>query len=153
MTGNRALLSAYYINVTDRCSKGGASCSHLFLICLYLKISISGTSLLCCPGLRNEIMRASRLFFFQGDEGHEMYIIKSGALKIYQEHEYKQIILAHQFPGETLGELEVLHHDNRRLASAATIEKNDVMDDKKASARGDHLCFSANHAQIVLCDQ
>lgn len=84
---------------------------------------------------------SKQVVFFQGDEGHEMYIIKSGALKIYQEHEYKQIILAHQFPGETLGELEVLHHDNRRLASAATIEKTTLWMIKSLSSRRSSMLF------------
>jgi CRP/FNR family cyclic AMP-dependent transcriptional regulator len=57
-----------------------------------------------------------------GDPGLEMYIIKSGALKIYRQDDGREIILGHQFPGETNGELELLHQDNRRLASVAAIQ-------------------------------
>lgn len=63
------------------------------------------------------------VLFQQGDDAHEMYIIKSGALKIYRQDEGREIILGHQFPGEAIGELEVFHYDSRRLASVAAIEK------------------------------
>ncbi|WP_217597880.1 Crp/Fnr family transcriptional regulator [Cohnella sp. GbtcB17] len=63
------------------------------------------------------------VIFLQGDEAHEMYVIKSGALKIYRQDEGREIILGHQFPGEAIGELEAFHYDNRRLASVSTIEE------------------------------
>lgn len=63
------------------------------------------------------------VLFQQGDEAREMYIIKSGALKIYRQDEGREIILGHQFPGEVNGELEVFHYDSSRLASVAAIEK------------------------------
>ncbi len=66
--------------------------------------------------------RKNQIVFNQGDPGHDMYIVKSGALKIYREDDRREIIFGHQFPGETIGELEVIHYDNRRLASVATIE-------------------------------
>jgi len=83
----------------------------------------------------SEVERVSSLFversfptgqiiFFQGDIGNEMYVVKSGALKIYQQDDTREVILGHQFPGETVGELEVIHHDQQRLASVATIEKS-----------------------------
>jgi len=63
-----------------------------------------------------------QILFFQGDESHEMYIVKSGTLKIYLQRDEHEIILGHQFPGEVIGELEVFHYDNRRTASVAAIE-------------------------------
>lgn len=60
--------------------------------------------------------------FFQDDTANEMYIIKSGLLKIYREDDTKEIVFGHQFPGQMFGELEVIHHDNHRLASVAAIE-------------------------------
>jgi len=63
-----------------------------------------------------------QILFFQGDESHEMYIVKSGILKIYLQRDEHEIILGHQFPGEVIGELEMFHYDNRRTASVAVIE-------------------------------
>jgi CRP/FNR family cyclic AMP-dependent transcriptional regulator len=45
-------------------------------------------------------------------------------LKIYREDDSKEIIFGHQFPGQTIGELEVIHYDNHRLASVAAIENS-----------------------------
>ncbi|OMD44026.1 Crp/Fnr family transcriptional regulator [Paenibacillus sp. RS8] len=62
------------------------------------------------------------ILFLQGSPGMEMFLIASGALRIYTESDDKELILGHQFPGESIGELEVLHHNNLRLASVATLE-------------------------------
>ncbi|MFC5530790.1 Crp/Fnr family transcriptional regulator [Cohnella yongneupensis] len=72
------------------------------------------------------------IVFQQGDEGREMYVIQSGALKIYRQDQGREIILGHQFPGETIGELEVFHYDSRRLASVAAIEKTSLWMIRKA---------------------
>lgn len=66
--------------------------------------------------------RKNQVIFHQGDLANEMYIVKSGSLKIYREDFHRQIVFGHQFAGETIGELEVIHYDNRRLASVATLE-------------------------------
>ncbi|WP_123042920.1 Crp/Fnr family transcriptional regulator [Cohnella candidum] len=62
--------------------------------------------------------------FFHGDECREMYIIKTGALKIYRQDADREIVLGHQFAGESIGELEVFHYDKYRMASVAAIEKS-----------------------------
>jgi len=64
------------------------------------------------------------VIFFQGDIGSEMYIVKSGLLKIYREDDSKEIIFGHQFPGQMIGELEVIHRDNHRLASVKAMENS-----------------------------
>ena len=72
---------------------------------------------------REKTFNKGQVLYMHGDEGHEMYIIKSGALKIYRQDENREIIFGHQFPGEAIGELEIFHHDSHRTASVATIEK------------------------------
>jgi CRP/FNR family transcriptional regulator, cyclic AMP receptor protein len=62
--------------------------------------------------------------FQQGDIANEMFIVKSGPLKIYIEEEERVIVVGHQFPGETVGELEVVHYDNHRLATVAAMGKS-----------------------------
>jgi len=63
-----------------------------------------------------------QILYFHGDEGHELYIVKSGVLKIFRQRDDQEIVLGHQFPGEVVGELEMFHYDNRRSASVATLE-------------------------------
>ncbi|BBI30757.1 Crp/Fnr family transcriptional regulator [Cohnella abietis] len=70
--------------------------------------------------------------FQQGDEGREMYVIKSGTLKIYRQDQGREIVLGHQFSGEAIGELEMFHYDNKRLASVATMEKTTLWMIRKA---------------------
>lgn len=72
-----------------------------------------------------------QVLYFHGDEGHEMYIIKSGTLKIFRSHEGQEIIFGHQFPGEAIGELEIFHYNHHRTASVAAIEKTVVWMAKK----------------------
>lgn len=73
-----------------------------------------------------------KVLFLQGDPGLDMYVIKSGSLKIFREVEGKELILGHQFPGETIGELETVHSCNSRLASVATLEKTVLWAIRKA---------------------
>ncbi|RXZ81026.1 Crp/Fnr family transcriptional regulator [Paenibacillaceae bacterium] len=86
-----------------------------------------------------------QVIFFHGDEGNEMYIIKSGTLKIFRSSESQEIIFGHQFPGEAIGELEVFHYDNRRTASVAAIEKTTLWIIKKT----DLLELSKTYPEIL----
>ncbi|MGE7274773.1 Crp/Fnr family transcriptional regulator [Brevibacillus panacihumi] len=70
------------------------------------------------------IYRKYQVVFYQNDPANEMYFVKSGVLKIYREDDHNEIVLGHQFPGESIGELEAIHHDNHRLASVAAIENS-----------------------------
>lgn len=64
----------------------------------------------------------NQVLFYQDDIADEMYIIKSGALQIYRQDEDRIIVLGHQFPGQTIGELEAIHHDKKRLASVSALQ-------------------------------
>lgn len=63
-----------------------------------------------------------QVLFHQGESANELFIVKSGSLQIYIQENDRIIVLGHQFPGEAIGELEVIHHDNHRLASVSAIE-------------------------------
>ncbi len=64
----------------------------------------------------------NQVVFSQGEPGLEMYVVKSGSLQIYLQENDKVIIVGHQFPGESIGELEVVHYNNHRLASVSAYE-------------------------------
>lgn len=64
--------------------------------------------------------------YFEGDKGKEMFLVKSGSLKIFRQHSGQEIILGHQFPGEAIGELETFHYHNQRTASVAALEPTEV---------------------------
>ncbi|QKS72681.1 Crp/Fnr family transcriptional regulator [Paenalkalicoccus suaedae] len=60
--------------------------------------------------------------YHEGDDGESMFIVKSGSVKILRESDSQEIILGHQLPGETFGELEIFHYDKKRTASVRTLE-------------------------------
>ncbi|WP_411343156.1 Crp/Fnr family transcriptional regulator [Paenibacillus sp. WLX1005] len=63
-----------------------------------------------------------QVLFYQNDIADEMYIIKTGSLQIYRQDEDRIIVLGHQFSGQTIGELEAVHHEKKRLASVSALE-------------------------------
>lgn len=69
-----------------------------------------------------QTLKKGEVLYREGDPGNSMFVVKSGALKIYREHEGQQFILGHQFSGEAIGELEVFHYDSTRTASVAAME-------------------------------
>ncbi|WP_289143049.1 Crp/Fnr family transcriptional regulator [uncultured Brevibacillus sp.] len=104
----------------------------IFDTALFKGIDVSDTEYVASLFIERKFQK-NQVIFFQNDPGDEMYIIKSGVLKIFREDDSKQIIFGHQFPGETIGELECIHHDNRRLASVAAIENSTAWMIRKAA--------------------
>ncbi|HBI04523.1 MAG TPA: Crp/Fnr family transcriptional regulator [Paenibacillaceae bacterium] len=60
--------------------------------------------------------------FMEGDTGDELYIIKSGSVKIYRFNGAKEIILAIFRVGDFFGEMASIRKDQIRSASAETLE-------------------------------
>lgn len=65
-----------------------------------------------------------RNVFLEGEEGDELYIIKSGVINIYRIDEAREIILAIFGDGDFFGEMAVLENEQVRSASAKTMEKS-----------------------------
>jgi len=64
--------------------------------------------------------------FREGEAGEELFIIKSGVVKIYRDDEVRDIILAIFRDGDFFGEMAVLENEQVRSASAKTMEKTVV---------------------------
>ncbi|MCI1693108.1 Crp/Fnr family transcriptional regulator [Aneurinibacillus aneurinilyticus] len=62
--------------------------------------------------------------FFEEEEGDELYIIKSGVVKIYRDDNAREIILAIFREGDFFGEMAVLQNEQVRSASARTLEQS-----------------------------
>lgn len=62
------------------------------------------------------------LIFREGDYGKEMYVIKSGRVKIFRSGQGREVQLAVLDPGEFFGEIAVL--DNRRRSANAVASMN-----------------------------
>lgn len=64
------------------------------------------------------------ILFFEGDAGNDMYIIKSGFVKIYQLADDKEITLALFREGDFFGEMALIQKDLLRSATAETMESS-----------------------------
>ncbi|WP_240041253.1 Crp/Fnr family transcriptional regulator [Paenibacillus ginsengarvi] len=62
------------------------------------------------------------IVFFEGDPGEELFIIKSGTVKIYKIDNTKQITLALFRSGDFFGEMSLMQKDGVRSAHAETLE-------------------------------
>lgn len=64
--------------------------------------------------------------FWEKDEGNELYIIQSGAVKIYRQEEGREIILTVFHGHDYFGEMALFGDRSVRSASASTLEKTKV---------------------------
>jgi CRP/FNR family cyclic AMP-dependent transcriptional regulator len=74
------------------------------------------------PLLKERHFKKNHVLMFENDDSDEVYIIRSGMLKVYRLHEDKEIILSIAMPGEILGEVEALSNDIHRISSVEALE-------------------------------
>lgn len=67
-------------------------------------------------------LRKGTIIFFEGDTGDEMYIIKSGVVKIQRLESSREMILALFREGDYFGEMALITRGQTRSATAETIE-------------------------------
>mgnify|MGYP001169941456 CR=1 FL=1 len=77
--------------------------------------------------------RKGTILFFDGDPGHDMFIIKKGLVKIYKLAEDKEITLALLREGGFFGEMSLFQPGDTRSATAETIEPTTVYTLSRAS--------------------
>jgi len=64
--------------------------------------------------------------FWEKEEGNELYIIQSGAVKIYRQEEGREIILTVFHAHDYFGEMALFGDQSVRSASASTLDKTKV---------------------------
>ncbi|WKA56490.1 Crp/Fnr family transcriptional regulator [Planococcus shixiaomingii] len=74
------------------------------------------------PLLKERSFKKNHLLMFENDESDEVYIIRSGLLKVFRLHEDKEIVLSIAMPGEILGEVEALSLVDYRISSIEALE-------------------------------
>lgn len=72
--------------------------------------------------LKERQFKKNHMLMFENDESEDIYIIRSGKLKIFRLHEDKEIVLSFALPGEILGEVEALSLVNYRISSIEALE-------------------------------
>jgi len=86
------------------------------------------------------------ILFFEGDKGHDFYIIKSGFIKIYQFEEDKEVTLALFRDGDFFGDMALIDKNATRSATAETLEPTSVY----VINRGDFERFLMNTPKLCL---
>jgi CRP/FNR family transcriptional regulator, cyclic AMP receptor protein len=74
------------------------------------------------PLLKERKFKKNHVLMFENDQGDDVYIIRSGMVKIYRNHEGKEIVLSIAMPGDIVGEVEALSNDNHRISSIEALE-------------------------------
>ncbi|MBD0382353.1 Crp/Fnr family transcriptional regulator [Paenibacillus sedimenti] len=67
-------------------------------------------------------VKKGSILFLEGDDGEELFLIKSGVVKIYRLDEAKEIILALFREGDFFGEMSLISSGLTRSATAETLE-------------------------------
>lgn len=100
---------------------------------------LSDEELLSISGLFSERkFKKNEILFFEGDIGEELFVIKSGIVKIYRIDNTKQITLALFRSGDFFGEMSIMQKEGTRSANAETLEPS-VMYTLKRSTFYDYL--------------
>jgi CRP/FNR family transcriptional regulator len=78
------------------------------------------------PMLTERTFKKGTVIFFEGDEGEDVYFIRSGAVQIYTFDGTKKVILAYLRDGEYFGEMAMIKPGARRSASAEAAQLTKV---------------------------
>lgn len=84
--------------------------------------------------------------FFEGDTGEELFIVKSGLVKIFRFDRSREVILALFRDGDYFGEMAVLQTNQVRSASAQALESTVLY----AMKRKDFQTLLANNPKLTL---
>ncbi|WP_312476826.1 Crp/Fnr family transcriptional regulator [Neobacillus sp.] len=74
------------------------------------------------PLLKERKFKKNHVLMFENDQSEDVYLIRSGMVKIYRIHEGKEIILSIAMPGDILGEVEALSNGNHRISSIEALD-------------------------------
>lgn len=77
--------------------------------------------------------KKNTILFLEEDEGEELFIVRSGTVKIYRIDNNKQITLALFRSGEFFGEMSIIEKGSTRSANAETLEPSVIYTLKRST--------------------
>ncbi|CEG29333.1 Crp/Fnr family transcriptional regulator [Bacillus sp. B-jedd] len=95
--------------------------------------------------LKERHFKKNHILMFENDEDEDVYLIRSGMLKVYRLHEGKEIILSIAAPGDIIGEVEALSNEAYRISSVEALEPVSVWQIKKH----DFLEIATKHPSVL----
>lgn len=78
------------------------------------------------PLLKERRFKKNHVLMFENDVSDEVYLIRSGMIKVYRMYEGKEVVLSITSAGDIIGEVEALSSDNHRISSIEAIEDVNV---------------------------
>jgi len=78
------------------------------------------------PLLKERRFKKNHVLMFENDQSDEVYLIRSGMIKVYRMYEGKEVVLSITSAGDIIGEVEALSSDNHRISSIEAIEDVNV---------------------------
>jgi len=73
------------------------------------------------PYIREESYKKGAIIFHEGDEGNQLFFIRTGMVSIYTSNKAKRITLAYLTKGEYFGEMALMQPGLTRSATAETL--------------------------------
>lgn len=73
------------------------------------------------PYMREETYKKGEIIFHEGDEGNQIFFIRTGMVSIYTSNKAKRITLAYLTKGEYFGEMALMQPGLSRSATAETL--------------------------------
>jgi len=98
------------------------------------------------PYIAEKTYKKGAIIFFEGDEGDEIYFIRSGAVNIYSFDGVKKVILAFLREGEYFGEMALIKPGLLRSATAETTQATKVY----TLRRGDFERLIENNPRLAF---
>lgn len=72
--------------------------------------------------LKERQFKKNHILMFENDESDEIYLLRSGMVKIYRMYEGKEVVLSITLPGDIIGEVEPLSNSYHRISSIEALE-------------------------------
>ena len=72
--------------------------------------------------LKERHFKKNHVLMFENDESDEVYLLRSGMVKVYRIYEGKEVVLSITIAGDIVGEVEALSSDNHRISSIEALE-------------------------------
>jgi CRP-like cAMP-binding protein len=78
------------------------------------------------PVRQERLYKRGSLLFIEGDPGNEMFVVKSGKIRLLRQEGDNAVVAAEAGPGAVIGEMALLHRE-QRTATAQVVEDSVVI--------------------------
>ncbi|MCY9539345.1 Crp/Fnr family transcriptional regulator [Paenibacillus alvei] len=102
--------------------KGYGSMIDITQIPLFSEIPAGDLASRVAPMLKERHYKKNHVFMFENDQSDEIFILRTGKVKIYRIQDGKEVVLSIQLPGEIFGEAEAISGDNHRICTIEALE-------------------------------